>query len=246
MVLAAGSGERLGYLGGVLPKTMVPVQGRPLLWHALRTLAAVGATDARVGIQERASLADAYLSQLSPRTVGLRSIEVVRFRRPTRGPTETLARTLGQPPAGTFAVVLGDDLTQATNLRRLLRVFEERQATVAQAVVEEHERTVLRRTCEIDVAPGGWIRTIHEKPSRPRWPLRGCGLYLFRGSAFGQLVRGAGGLASARSMSDLVAEGARQGRALALPLQGRNINVNTVGDVLEAWTLVPRDRGAEL
>ncbi|EQD55215.1 hypothetical protein B2A_05842, partial [mine drainage metagenome] len=38
VILAAGSASRMGFLGGILPKTMIPVGGKPLLWYGLKTL----------------------------------------------------------------------------------------------------------------------------------------------------------------------------------------------------------------
>lgn len=39
MILCGGQGTRLGGAGGELPKPMVPIGGRPILWHIMRGLA---------------------------------------------------------------------------------------------------------------------------------------------------------------------------------------------------------------
>ena len=64
----------MGYLGGILPKAMIPVRGQPLVWHALRTLAEVGVTDATVAIRPGTYLLEDYLRGVNPRAVGLRAV----------------------------------------------------------------------------------------------------------------------------------------------------------------------------
>ncbi|MBI4198349.1 MAG: nucleotidyltransferase family protein, partial [Chloroflexi bacterium] len=45
LILSGGKGERLKPLTDAIPKPMVPVQGRPILWHQLQALKRVGVTD---------------------------------------------------------------------------------------------------------------------------------------------------------------------------------------------------------
>ncbi len=246
VVLAAGAGSRLGYLGGILPKTMVPVRGRPLLFYALRSLHDLGVTDARVALRTRSDLAAEYLRSLSPSTLGLRTVRRVSIDRPTRSPLETLAHALPSQWTGDLAVVLGDDLTVARGLETWRAQFERKEAWVAQGVVHEHDPAAIRRTCAVRVDGQGWIREIREKPKAPRAGLRGCGLYLWKGEQVFPMLREVRRHGPTGSLSDVVSVGVRQGKALALPIQGRNINVNTVGDLMDAWSLIPRDRGAPL
>ena len=45
LILAGGRGERLRPLTDTLPKPMVPLAGKPLLWHQVRWLMEAGVTD---------------------------------------------------------------------------------------------------------------------------------------------------------------------------------------------------------
>lgn len=242
IVLAAGSGSRLGYLGGILPKAMVPVRGRPLLWYALNSLSSLGADDAVVATRADTRILRAYVKSLDPADVSLNSLRVYSFTRPTHTPVETLRKALGRPPNGPFAVVLGDDFTVAQNLSDALPDFLAAHATVAEAVVVDHHPDALRRTCAVRLDGSDWIQEIHEKPRRPRSAVRGCGLYLFDGARFSNLLRRAAHLGKVASLTDLVSAAAVEGGALAFRLRGRNINVNTVNDLLDAWQMAPQDR----
>ena len=45
LILAGGKGERLRPLTDTLPKPMVPVGGKPILWHQVQWLKEAGVTD---------------------------------------------------------------------------------------------------------------------------------------------------------------------------------------------------------
>jgi NDP-sugar pyrophosphorylase family protein len=241
IILSAGSEPRTGYLGGILPRTMVPVGGQPLLWHELRSLSLLGVTDARVAVNPGTGIIDQYVQDMNPEAVGLRSIRLVKCSRPTSTPVESLVSALREPPSNPFAVVLGDDLTVASNLPTFLPRFEASGAYVAEAVVPEGDTGSIRRTNEICLKKDGWISGIHERPRCPRWGWRGCGLYLFSGTEFSGLLHDAASSCRIRSMTGLVRAGMIKGRALGLHIRGRNINVNTVLDLLLASQLYPQD-----
>ncbi|GAA2513818.1 MULTISPECIES: 2-C-methyl-D-erythritol 4-phosphate cytidylyltransferase [Kocuria] len=95
VVVAAGSGTRLGY---GMPKALVPVAGRPLLAHALRTVReALPAAAVVVTVPE----GDTELSSLA-RAVGARAV--------TGGATraQSVARALAQLPENTEHVLVHD------------------------------------------------------------------------------------------------------------------------------------------
>ncbi len=45
LILSGGKGERLRPLTDTMPKPMVPVQGKPILWHQVNALKKIGVTD---------------------------------------------------------------------------------------------------------------------------------------------------------------------------------------------------------
>ncbi len=60
VVLAAGRGKRLGSITANIPKPMVPVQGRPVLEHIVRGIAAAGVTHFLLVVGYRAEAIRAY------------------------------------------------------------------------------------------------------------------------------------------------------------------------------------------
>jgi NDP-sugar pyrophosphorylase family protein len=66
IVLAAGYGTRLVPLSTYLPKPLVPVLGKPLLWHILTRLKACGITEAGVNMHHHADMVQEFLKTQNP------------------------------------------------------------------------------------------------------------------------------------------------------------------------------------
>jgi NDP-sugar pyrophosphorylase family protein len=61
IVLAAGYGTRLVPLSNYLPKPLIPVLGKPLLWHILTRLKACGINEAGVNMHHHADMVQEFL-----------------------------------------------------------------------------------------------------------------------------------------------------------------------------------------
>jgi mannose-1-phosphate guanylyltransferase len=61
IVLAAGYGTRLVPLSNYLPKPLIPVLGKPLLWHILSRLKACGIMEAGVNMHHHADMVQEFL-----------------------------------------------------------------------------------------------------------------------------------------------------------------------------------------
>jgi NDP-sugar pyrophosphorylase family protein len=215
---------------------MIPVRGRPLLWYSLRTAAELGCTDVVVVTRPGAEMIRNYVAALVHPPPGLRRVEAVLLRRDTTGPVETLKRAF-RNVGNSFAVVLGDDFTEASNVSDLRRDFKRTGAEAAELVVWEADADALRRACLVRVRPDGSILSITEKPRGVRQGLRGCGVYMFTRRWFNLALRDYSPAPSPKSMTDLVAASARLGSAIATRLRGVNVNVNTLADVERVWGL---------
>ena len=81
MILAGGFGTRLSEYTGAIPKPMVPIGGRPILWHIMSYYAHFGHKDFYVALGYKAELIKEYFlhyrSVNSDFTVDLRTGEVL-------------------------------------------------------------------------------------------------------------------------------------------------------------------------
>jgi len=66
IVLAAGYGTRLNPLSNYLPKPLIPVLGKPLLWHILAKLRKSGFTEIGVNMHHRAELVRQFIAAQEP------------------------------------------------------------------------------------------------------------------------------------------------------------------------------------
>ncbi|GHH78972.1 glucose-1-phosphate thymidylyltransferase [Streptomyces sulfonofaciens] len=173
LVLAGGAGTRLRPLSHSTPKQLVPVAGRPVLFHALDELRAIGVREAgviisegRPGEQIRAAAGDGsrfglditYLPQDAPR--GLAHCVIIA--------REFLADD-------DFVMYLGDNIF-AGGLGEPLAAFRS-GAPAAQLVVTKVADPSAYGIAELDAE--GRVTALQEKPAVPRSDLAVTGAYFF-------------------------------------------------------------------
>jgi mannose-1-phosphate guanylyltransferase len=104
VILAAGPGTRLGDLGAHIPKTMIPIAGRPYLEHLTGRLLAAGLHPIVVAVHHHATtIIDHFAGH--PLSDGLRFIHTDQA-----GTGADLIRCLDALPAGDFLVWNGDTI----------------------------------------------------------------------------------------------------------------------------------------
>ncbi len=64
MIFAAGLGTRLQPLTNNLPKAMAPFNGKPLLWHAIKSMEAIGASRVIVNVHHFADKIKQYIASI--------------------------------------------------------------------------------------------------------------------------------------------------------------------------------------
>lgn len=152
IILAAGRGTRMGTLTERTPKPLLAVAGKPLLYHIV---AALPRTIDRLVIVV-GHLGEHVQAYCGTKFHG-RPVDYVEQREP-RGTYHALecARThIGHMP---FALFFGDDLFDLATIRKL--IAHPLAVLTAQATHPE-------RFGVVTLAPGGYVRSIEEKPAQP-------------------------------------------------------------------------------
>ncbi len=84
VILAGGLGTRLGYETELKPKPMVPIGGRPILWHIMMQYSAAGVRDFVIALGYRGDVIKKYLLEFralqSDLTIDMRSGEAKPHR----------------------------------------------------------------------------------------------------------------------------------------------------------------------
>lgn len=171
LVLAGGAGTRLRPFSHSTPKQLVPVAGKPVLFHVLETLARAGITETGVvvgepGDQVRAAVGDGsrfgmdvtYLPQDAPRGLA----HAVLIARAFLADDD-------------FVMFLGDNIF-ADGIEEPLDRFRTGGAA-AQLVVRKVADPSQCGVAEIDAE--GRVTALQEKPERPRSDLAVTGVYFF-------------------------------------------------------------------
>lgn len=232
-MLAAGLGERLRGDGIAVPKPLVPVGGRPLLAHALAALAAAGAHDAVVVVNE--ADAPAVAEQLPDLAAGL---PVRLVRRSTASSLETFTVAAAELAGVRHALVsMVDGVYDRAGLAR----FAARAAAFADDGATGHDgepegllgvtrRRDDDRPLRVRTAPDGRVEAIG--PGAETSPLSTAGLYLLPERA---LARGARALAEGvPALRGLLALLVREGIRLEAVDLGEVVDVDRADDLAAA------------
>jgi len=120
VILAGGLGTRLGERSVDIPKPMVPIGGRPILWHIMRIYAHYGLTDFVLCLGYKGELIKDYFLHYQARnsdcTVDLSTGQVTYHQEQRSDWTVTLADTGLSTLKGARLKRVEDYLTDQTNL----------------------------------------------------------------------------------------------------------------------------------
>jgi len=177
VILAGGTGSRLGTLTRETNKHLLPVAGRPMIAYAIQHLVAAGIDEVMVvtGPAHAAAFTEALGGAGS---LGLRRLEYAYQDRPG-GIAHALA--LGEEFAerGPIAVLLGDNLFELSNGPAIDRFRQDPHGAVVFVVPVDDPTSY-----GVAVMDGDRIVRIVEKPSDPVSFLAVTGLYLYDARVF--------------------------------------------------------------
>ena len=156
IVLAAGSGTRLGPLAEARPKPLLPIQGKPILEHTLALLRRHGVTEVLINLHHCPAAIPAHCGDGG--AWGLRIAYAVEPElRGTAGAIKHFEAAVGGEE---FLVVYGDNYYDLT-LEPLLRFHA---STAGVATIGLFEQADVAHSGIADLAPDGRVRRFVEKP----------------------------------------------------------------------------------
>ena len=173
VILAGGFGTRLSELTGLIPKPMVPIDGKPILWHIMDSYAQFGFNEFVVALGYRADIVKSYFSSLhlnmsdfsidlqsgqqiilSPPSVNWRvSLIDTGLKTMTGGRLKRLSDVLDD----TFLLTYGDGLSNVP-IPRVVELHKENSAMVTVTAVRP-----IARFGEV-VIEGSRVQNFTEKP----------------------------------------------------------------------------------
>lgn len=168
LILAGGKGERLKPITNEMPKPMVPLQGKPILQHAVDLMKKYGITEIYISIGYKGDKIKEYFGDGSRFGVKIFYIEEDKPLG-TAGPLKLAKQYLTE----TFVMCNADELKDIDLLDMFLFHKEKNaKATIALTTVADPS------AYGVASLQGNWIQEFIEKPKNPPSNLINAGLYI--------------------------------------------------------------------
>lgn len=234
VIPAAGMGVRFGYLSRLLPKTLLPLYNRPILHHVIDHMLEAGVSDIYLIVHAGKERIVNYCQHIPlPNGTKLHFIDQPRLD----GLASAILLVEEQVKGRPFLVILGDDCTISNSFPKMIDYFLETNILALEAIVKERSKEILRETNSVKLDRRMQILDIVEKPKKPQYLYRGCGIYLFRPDIFSYIRQTPiSSLRNEREITHTLRILAKEKRAYGYFISGLNININDYDDLLTAST----------
>lgn len=184
VILAAGKGSRMNRLPTELPKPVLPLLDKPIIFYQLQSMARLGIRRAVVVVGYRGFEIVRQIERLSGLDI---EIEYVH-QEEALGIAHCVGR-LEHRIDGPFLLFLGDMFFHAPRLREMLDAAARPGVdAVLGAILEADDMDISRNYCIITDDTGRATRVV-EKPRYPQSRLKGVGIYLFHPVVFDAIRR---------------------------------------------------------
>lgn len=238
VILAAGSGIRLGYLSNLLPKTLFPVYDRPIFHHIIDQMEKLKIDEVYVIVNiHKDKIFEYYKNIKLYLNLKIHFIE----QKNLNGTANAILLTEKYIKNEPFLVFLGDEFIITDSLKPMVNLFFKTNSIVTEAAIEENNKETLRQTCSACLEEDGRISEIIEKPDEPPYNIRGCGIYLFKPEVFNfiretkiNLVR------NEKDITDTINNIAKVKKAYGYLINGYQININNSDELLKANNLIKK------
>ena len=184
VTLAAGKGSRMLSLQTLLPKPVLPVLDKPIVYHQLEAMVRLGIRKAIVVVGHRGYEVVRQIERQPP--LGL---EIDYVAQESNLGIAHCVGCLESAIAGPFLLFLGDIYFHAPRLDGMLTVFREHQADAVLGAITEQDTAAISRNYCIVTDEHGLARQVIEKPRFPKSRLKGVGIYLFTPVVFDAIRR---------------------------------------------------------
>lgn len=172
-LLAAGLGTRLRPLTDTVPKCMLPIDGKPMLYHWFRLLERHGVSDVLINLHHLPDIVREYVGDFSSSHPGLRT--ALFYEEDLLGSAGTIkANVRWVEGEREFLIAYADNLTNA-DLTSLAQFHRNRNAVLTMGLFHAD----CPEKCGIaTLGDDGLIVDFTEKPENPKSDMANAGLYV--------------------------------------------------------------------
>src|SRR3989344_2623489 len=215
LILAGGEGVKFRPLTYELPKSLLPIKGKPLLEHTLSSLKAQGLTDIYISTAHLGEKIEDYFGDGAKWGLRIKYLKQAEVKSGTAQPVLQAQKEFTEP----FIVIYGDVLTQVNYLDLL--DFHNSHRGIATMALTYVEKPSMWGVATIE---GNRIKSFEEKPGKgkTRSHLINAGIYVLDPQVFKYIEP-----KSTRLEKDLFPRLASDGKLYAYPFEGQWYDVST-------------------
>ena len=215
LILAGGEGVKFRPLTYELPKSLLPIKGKPLLEHTLSSLKAQGLTDIYISTAHLGEKIEDYFGDGAKWGLRIKYLKQAEVKSGTAQPVLQAQKEFTEP----FIVIYGDVLTQVNYLDLL--DFHNSHRGIATMALTSVEKPSMWGVATIE---GNRIKSFEEKPGKgkTRSHLINAGIYVLDPQVFKYIEP-----KSTRLEKDLFPRLASEGKLYAYPFEGQWYDVST-------------------
>ena len=174
VILAAGKGARIEPLSLSFPKPMLPVCNKPIIQYQIDSMIDLGIKEIFIVCGQVKEVFQRHFEDGHKLGISIRYIEQEK----PLGIAHALAKVEASVK-NPFLLFLGDILYITRDLRKMVDLFENRQAAGVLAVKQEPKPEYIKRNYAVLLHESGMVRRVVEKPRYISNNLKGCGIYFF-------------------------------------------------------------------
>lgn len=239
VIPAAGKGNRITELplSRILPKPMLPLLNRPIMEHIINWLKEAGVKKIYAIVSFKKEIFKEYFGD--GKEFGV-EIEYIECPDPDNiGGLADGIYLVKDKIKEPFITVLGDDFTRTKSPNLFIDTFFKNKALAVEAVIKENDIESLKRACSVNLDNNQKIIDIIEKPEKPQWFIRGCGIYVFDPIIFKYIEKTPPHPEKKRKdiTKTIQIMAKKTNRVYGVPID-INININTLEDLYRATLLL--------
>lgn len=237
VIPAGGRSQRMGYLSNLLPKSLFPIYDKPILHYVISQMENVGIEKIFIILNFNKEQIKEYINLVRGNFKSEIFLIEEKEARGIGGALLNVEKKLNEP----FMVILGDDFTIVDSLDGLVKEFFRKKPIVIEGIVREKDEKVLKQTCCAKLDREGKIIEILEKPAKPPYKLRGCGVYVFDPKIFHYIKRTKKDKTKKQlGITETINMVAKNGLAYGYIFNGYNVNINNYDDLMKASLLLKK------
>jgi glucose-1-phosphate thymidylyltransferase len=176
VILTAGSGTRLGEIGRIVPKALLPIGDGSLIELHLRTFLSLG-SKLFILVTDPSSMEVENAARRALTGSGAKLAVVHQTERKGIGHAALLAEPWVK--GGPFALVLGDTYYSQLDLGGAVRAISGGGPDAVLSVRTVRDEAAILKECTIELDAANTVRRIVEKPARAFSMVKPCGVYFF-------------------------------------------------------------------